>query len=450
MKAVCRLLPYGALWRFTGALVLALNSAHAVVAEVCPSAFPVQPPPLAAEQQRALDALSGLDEVCSTRPDYFAWQGSLWLTLHHPQKAANALEKALLLNPDLAGAQLDYAQALAELGEAHSARQLVETVIERPDIPPALHDWLSSRMGQLGGSAWQGTWMVQALLGAESNLNSAPATNFLILTLPGGNVPVLLGASERPSAGMANLDTVAGEASRPLGPGRLTVTGEATVRASPGNTSNNLQWMDGAVTWGQPVLGGEVAVRAAATRLWMGGAELYDENDLRLFMERPLPWREDSCRYGLGGEYSARSYPVSPALDGRYRGGLLGLSCQQDTTRISAIGQWGVDQAQDPQRLGGDQQRDDFFLMASHPLSLGLVILSGQWSRLQDQEAYSSLLGGVPRQILRRSGRLQYEHPISGALTALGYFEKTSQNSNIDLFGLENRALYLGLRWGGK
>ena len=43
--------------------------------------------------------------------------GTLLLTLKRPQEAAIALEKALMLAPDLGGAQLDYAQALAELGE---------------------------------------------------------------------------------------------------------------------------------------------------------------------------------------------------------------------------------------------------------------------------------------------------------------------------------------------
>jgi hypothetical protein len=410
----------------------------------------VQPPATETQRQQALDALTGLEDACSTRPDYFAWQGSLYLTLHHPQKAANALEKALLLDPSLAGAQLDYAQALAELGENNAARSLVESVMGRPDIPSALHEWLTSQWGEKGDSPWKTSWLVQSLLGTETNLNSAPASNLLTLTLPGGSIPVVLGESQRPQSGAASLNTGAFEATRAWGPGQVTLSGDATVRASPGHTDSNLQWVDGAALWTQPLWGGDAGVRLAATRLWMGGIELYDENAGKLFVEQPLTFGETACRYGVGGDYSARSYPAAPTLDGRYSGLELGLGCQRGQTLVTTTGQWGVDRAQSPMRLGGNQERDDFSVSGSHPLGPGRLSLTGQWSRLQDQDMYSTLLGGSTREILRWAGRVEYDHPLSAHWTVLGYLEKTSQNSNISLFALENQAVYLGLRWGGK
>ena len=416
----------------------------------CPLSFPVQPPATETQRQQALDALAGLEDACSTRADYFAWQGSLLLTQHHPQSAANALEKALLLDPSLAGAQLDYAQALAELGENDSARDLVNTVMARPDIPSALHEWLTSQMGDLHGETWKATWMVQTLLGSESNLNSAPASALLTLTLPGGNIPVLLGESQRPESGMASLNSGAFEATRPWGPGQVTLSGDATVRATPGHTDSALQWMDGAALWTQPLWGGDAGVRASATRLWMGGVELYDENAGKVFMEQPVVFNESACKYGIGGDYSARSYPAAPTLDGRYSGLELGLGCQRGETLVTVTGQWGVDRAQSPMRLGGDQSRDDFMVTGSHPVGPGRLTVIAQWSRLMDQEIYSPYLGGDVREILREAGRVQYDYPLSSHWTVLGYFEKTSQNSNISLFGLENRALYFGLRWNDK
>lgn len=417
----------------------------------CPAAFPVTPPETPALREQALQALSGLNDACSTRADFFAWQGTLYLTLKRPQEAANALEKALLINPDLAGAQLDYAQALAELGQNRSARDLVASVMARPDIPSGLHEWLTSRMGDLSTEpGWKTSWMLQSLLGGETNLNSAPSSAILNLTLPGGSVPVVLGESQRPESGMASLNSAAFEATRAWGPGQVTLSGDATVRATPGHTDSGLQWMDGAALWTQPFLGGDAGARASFTRLWMGGMELYDENAGKVFVERPLTFRDTACRYGVGGDYSARSYPAAPVLDGRYSGLELGLGCQRDSTLVTATGQWGVDRAQSPDRLGGNQQRDDYALSGSHPLGHGVAVLLAQWSRLQDAQVYSPLLGGVSRDIFRRAGRFEYDYPLSGQLTLLGYLEKTAQTSNVSLFALDNQALYLGLRWGGK
>ena len=60
------------------------------------------------------------------------------------EEAAIALEKALLLDPNLPGAQLDYAQALAQIGLKGSARAILADVLKRPDIQPALKSKLAA------------------------------------------------------------------------------------------------------------------------------------------------------------------------------------------------------------------------------------------------------------------------------------------------------------------
>lgn len=416
-------------------------------AALCPAAFPVEPPHDRAAGRRELQRLEGLAQACAERADYFAWAGLVLLTGGQPQQAAIALEKALLLDPDLPGAELDYAQALAELGERAPARQLVQSVLARPDIPHALHDWLTSREAEWNASSWRWHWQAQSLLGSESNLNSAPASRNLTLTLPGGDVPLLLAESEQPRSGTASLNSLALEAVRPLGPGRLTLSGTGTLRASPGESGSDLRWIDGAAALVRPLGGIDAGARLESLRLWLGGVDLYHENALKLFAERPLPWA--ACRAGAGLEADVRNYPASPLLDGRYRGGQLGAACRQDGASLSLLAQWGIDRAQDPLRLGGDQQRRDLQLSAGKPLGPGMLSLTAQWSRLQDADIYSPLLGDVPREILRRVGRIQYEYPLTRKTSAVGYLEKTSQNSNIGLFAQQNNALYLGLRWTG-
>jgi hypothetical protein len=107
------------------------------------------------------------------------------------QEAATALEKSLLLAPDQAGVQLDYAQALAQLGQKNSARQLVATVAARPDIKPDLRQWLQTGL-KPDDNSWTWSAMVQNSLGHDSNLTSATYTDTLTLYLPGGTVQVSL------------------------------------------------------------------------------------------------------------------------------------------------------------------------------------------------------------------------------------------------------------------
>jgi hypothetical protein len=128
----------------------------------------------------------------------------------------------------------------------------------------------------------------------------------------------------------------------------------------------------------------------------------------------------------------------------------LGMGCQKGQSMVTFTGMWGVDQPQNPIRLGGDQSRDDFSVTATHPFGPGMLIFLGQWSRLSDQEVYSPLLGGVTRGIIRRGGRVEYDYPLNSHWTVLGYLDTLTQDSNISLFTMSNQAIYFGLRWAGK
>ncbi len=427
-----------------------VSSTVAASTAPCPEAFPVTPPTTLQARQQALADLTGLEESCRDRADFFAWQGTLLLLLQHPQEAANALEKALMLDPELAGAQLDYAQALAQLGERDAAKNLTLTVLGRPDIPQTLHDWLANQPGLLEEQGWQTSWTVQSMLGHETNFNSAPSSNLVTLTLLGGNVPVTLSQSMRPEAGFALLNTGAVEGVRQWADSQLTLEADVTDRTSQNHADSNLQWVDGLALWSHRLGEGSAGGQASTTRLWMGGQVLYEENTGKLFIDHPLSWSGLDCRYGTGGEYSLRDYPTDPVLNGIYTGMELGMGCQKGESMVTVTGMWGVDQPQSPIRLGGDQSRDDFSVTASHPLGPGMLILLGQWSRLSDQEAYSPLLGGVTRGIIRRGGRVEYDYPLNPHWTVLGYLDTLSQDSNLSLFTVSNQAIYFGLRWAGK
>lgn len=70
-----------------------------------------------AETQHAAAAEKG----CLEDAAFHAWRGATLLALGRSAEAIEPLERALLHDPDLPGAQLDLAQALAAEGDAASA-----------------------------------------------------------------------------------------------------------------------------------------------------------------------------------------------------------------------------------------------------------------------------------------------------------------------------------------
>jgi tetratricopeptide (TPR) repeat protein len=143
-----------------------------------------------------LEQTTVLLEACEEVALFHAQRGAQLLAQGKVEEAAVALEKALLLDPNLPGAQLDYAQALALVGLKGSARAMLAEVLQRPDIQPALKAQLEKGASQnklqapatgidLSGAlssalrSWQWSALAQTALGHETNLNSATYTDSL-------------------------------------------------------------------------------------------------------------------------------------------------------------------------------------------------------------------------------------------------------------------------------
>jgi hypothetical protein len=431
------------------ACCLSLGRVHATSLEPCPASFPVQPPISPAERLAEADRLSGLGEVCKERADYFAYRGVVLLVLRQTQQAANALEKAIMLDPDLAGTQLDYAQALAELGELDPARHLAHEVSRRSDVPPALKDWLWERLGQLEQATWTREWSARWLVGGESNLNSASNLNTLILTLPGGDIPVALAPSEHRRGGNAQRLDLAGIASRPVGNGLLLMSGEVSARGSSGNSDTNQRMVGANAAYFHTLPFGQMGLRLAGIRLAIGSEEVYAGRGWSLLYMLPEGMSPSNCRVNLGRDQESRGFPASPVLDGEYIGYQASLNCREGGWHWSLGLQSGLDRPQDVARLGGEQRRDSLSLGVGRGVGAGRLSVAAQIDRQTDRDLYSALLGGVAREVNRSSGRITYEYPVTKQVLVTAYCEKTSQNANISLFNIENKALYFGLRYHG-
>ncbi|PZP49203.1 MAG: hypothetical protein DI596_15860, partial [Azospira oryzae] len=88
-----------------------------------------EPLPPAGELEALEQALASVASQCADHPGYLAYRGAVLNALGRPAEAALLLERALLLDPRRAGAQIDYAEALAALGERASAVALLRAVL---------------------------------------------------------------------------------------------------------------------------------------------------------------------------------------------------------------------------------------------------------------------------------------------------------------------------------
>ena len=252
-------------------------------------------------------------DPCDEQASCQAQKGSQLLAQGRVEEAAVALEKALLLDPNLPGAQLDYAQALALIGLKGSARAMLADVLKRPDIQPNLKFKLASAQNAPTqatqpslASEWQWSKLAQAALGHESNLNSATFTDSLTLMLSNGPVTIGLADSAKPISGPATKTLLAIQGNTRVGAGLLAL-GELSVSASLSNKNalqtdsltglkpERSQTAEAAAKYSLPMIAGAASGQwqfsAGGTHFWLGGLSAYSDE---AFLERRPAWRVPS------------------------------------------------------------------------------------------------------------------------------------------------------------
>jgi hypothetical protein len=432
-------------------------------AEPFSGTLPASPSALRAE----LLQLNHWLEACDTRADFHAHRGALLLTAGWPLEAATALEKALLLNPELPGAQLDYAQALAQQGQRTPAIELVRQVAQRPDIQPDLKQWLSEGFSTptamagrppLPTADWLWSGLVQSSLGHETNLASATHTTSLTLNLIGGPVEVPLADSERPRAGTALKTMAAVQGVRVWGDGEVRLNAALQSRHAQAHAAPDNQLAEAAAAyarpWGPGTLQGSVGAHAFSQR----GVYQYSDHAYSLKYE-PF-WHLGACKNALSVGRTEQRYASSPTLDGHYQHLRLEAACNPHETP-TGTGQAatllglssGKDTPLNANRPGGIKNRLEVYArheQSTHlPLwaSPGLLTIWYRFSNSQDTEVFSSLLGQNTTQTKRHDGGVGYWLPLRSGWSWGIDVESTSQKSTNTLLNIRNFSIYGGLRW---
>ncbi len=432
-----------------------------------PAAFAQSACPAPAQWQTAtLAQLAALAEACDDNAFFHAHRGAQLLAQGQTEAAAISLEKALLINPDLPGAQLDYAQALAQIGLKGSARAILNNVLQRADIQPGLKAQLSPAQSTdmpvanslRAEPQWQWNGLLQTAYGHESNLNSATYTDALTLYLSNGPVTLGLTDNAKPVAGDAFKTTAALQGvMRGAGGQELSVNAALASKTGAASVGGNNRTAEGAVKYSLPMLAGNASgvwqVAAGGTQFWLGNQTAYQDQGLQL----KFSWDSlgAACKWAPAIGRIDQSFPQSASLNGVYTYGRMDWVCSSGQNREThvALG-GGQDKAQDSSRPGGNRQRTDLLVRHEQivsvpflPLAAGQLSAWLRYAHSQDKQAYSDLLGDLKSNTHRTDLGLGYWVPVAKQWSAGLNLEATSQRSNNTLFNLKNSGVYVGLRW---
>jgi len=386
--------------------------------------------------------------ACNRDAAFLAWHGAILNRLGRPQAAADQLERALLLAPELMGARIDYADALAAKGEVAAARDLLQQVLRRPDLPAASAESIKQRLAQSEPLLWRKEGSVTLWMGHDSNLNSATRASDLALTLPGGELVLPLNGQSRAQGGTSQIVEAAGQAILPFDQGQhLHLYADLAQRHSPSQieTDTDYRQINIAALWRRPwdAQGSETSVSLGYSDLAYDPQQRY--HNLRLILARD--WAQvPPCRPLLGADLERRSYPGNQQLNNHYLGVQGGVACGLAIPVKLLVG--AGREIAEANRPGGDAWRLDARLLAHRPLGPGLIEADLLYTLQRDDDGYSPLLdNGARRRMQRLAARLEYQQALAPGWQGLLTLEASRQYANLALFDIRGQAIHLGLRW---
>lgn len=422
-----------------------LAVSNGVAATECP-AFPSTVPAARQERTALLRQLDAHAEACLRDSAWYSLRGALLLSLGQPAEAAESLERALMLAPDNAAASLDYADALAALGDVVTARELASRLLARPDTPAPARQYLEGRLHEwpVEPSPWQMQLEIGALLGWESNLNGGPAADAVLLTSSSGSVLLPLDASQHPRDGAASLFDIKGRAQRALGDGwQLMLGGQARLRDTAATRNDYLvSQFDATLLRERPE--GDLILQLGRLDQRLDRSPLLSENRFAAVYQ----WSATPCRPRVGLDAQQRDYPGAAVLNGLQLGLRAGLSCSGVDWLVDGGLRLATDRPQQQDRPGGRQLWRELSLSAVRQFKQQSVKAEASVVQVDDADGYNPLLQfNATRHLRRNALRLELDRPLVPHWHATASVEYFAQRSNVDLFELDNLGVYLGLRY---
>jgi tetratricopeptide (TPR) repeat protein len=398
---------------------------------------------------------------CQRNAPFLAQIGRLLIAQGRYADALDHLERAIMFEPDMAAAQLDYAIALAGSGDMLSARQLLDNIIAQPETTPELRKALiqaKQRLPRPAGLlpvpvASEGPLTVQ--LGAnlrsghDSNLLGAPSLTSLELTFPGEVIELPLTENNFPRPGAYTRAEAKLELSyQNADGGRWGLAANLMQRNSPAVPEANTRQSEIALEYSPPMSNGSGAYWSAShVNLNNDSGTQYTSQGVVMGLQSRahITQARSICTARAGLDWQDRQLTSNPILSGRYTGLASVWSCN-----TPGGGQWqvsakaGHDRPADLTRPGGEQTIANLRAFAS----TGTVLVDLEISRAQDATGYSPLLdNNAVRHTTRLNARLEYQHQLNQRLLGTLGAEWSNQQSNLPLFRLQSWGPYAAIRY---
>jgi len=394
--------------------------------------------------------LADIQASCLRSSEYYALLGAAQLNSAQLQPASESLERALLLDPNNGAAQIDFASALFASGQLFPALQLNDGLLARTDLPEKLRETLVSRDKEWRRNTRQHALHLDLIGGYDNNLNGAPGSDQITLTLSGE--PVLLSLNtdlQMQEGAFANVQLSSRQQKYNANDQR-SWTNEVRGRLSKDTTSDLLQF-DTRYSLIKPTRRRTVQWEVGASSLFFGGSALYTAAQTR-FRYQPNSQRQCAPVYEIASQY--QRFHSQKALDARESKATLGASCVA-ATKSGTVMRYGFDggyisnKALDSKRPGDD--RDGWQVNARVQRSIfgGELTVQASYTKLNDDREYSSILGnGESRWQKTNQVLIQHRTPLrvgnKNALFMINLYHQ-GQASNIELFELTDTAIELGI-----
>ncbi|MEX2131821.1 MAG: hypothetical protein WD772_10065 [Pseudohongiellaceae bacterium] len=379
---------------------------------------------------------------CLESAEYFALLGAAQLNSNKVAESLESLERALLLEPENGAAQVDYAQAQYLQGQLFTAIELNSQLLLRTDLPASLQPLLQERQESWQGLTRQRSMQADLLLGYDTNLNGAPDSNQITLTLSGEPVILPLDSEFRETEG-PYLNIHLANQFRQLAPlHQHNFLFELRGRVSE-NTASDLLQIDARYAFIRPSREHSWQLTSSLSHLFFGGSSLLTATEGRAFYQLGSSFR---CKpyYGLALQHQL--YHSENNLNSVESKVSAGLNCPLNGQRVSLELSALHISALKSDRPGGDRSGWQVNLDWRFPLAYGELIAQGNYSRLDDQDSYSSLLeNGANRWINRSYILIQYLQPLARNATLMINLFHQRQDSNIELFENLNTTAEIGI-----
>ncbi len=411
----------------------------------------------------ALSLLTAYENEFAGDPNFDYQLGIAALDAGQPSAAQQALERAVLVRPDFAGAWIDLALAHARLGEAETALQIVAHIESSFEVPLPLREQLQNLRAELAAPRLRAEWAANSLLGSrsgylqlsagrDSNANLGLAASVFSLT-PIGAPPLQV---EIPPTARASADAyvqLRGDLQQALQfgdvqKGRLYLTGqykefgelkEYNLADAAFNYTHEYalpkspDWaVEGVVGARTIITGGN---RLATISTAGVGLVMYDRR----------------CRWGARFSSEVRNYGLSGYVDADVPTVSLSATCRQSQSQVGVVASMARDEPR-AIRAGGRTDRYELGVHYVHQLAARVMVAaSGAVGYYRDAHGYSPLLeNGAVRQVTRSSLRLQlfWEFdPSHPEWTLQAELERLQDRSNLDIFNLNNTRAAVGIRY---